>query len=302
MWSASPTRSSAQPALRRLLWDRRPQLARDPWKGRSAAGRGPGPVGGLAAWRWSVRPGLAWNLARSDPGRDPAFPSGGWPEPNLASQRSGGTWPRAPSCRTWDRGRRRRSAPRAWSRQNRARRPAGRAGSRWPGRSGDPATSRLRRRHRVGWPHREHRAPAGSGPEPQRPDPAAASSDPGRSRRPPAPPPRSGRHRPKRDLAPPVWSDPTPTRRLPAHPTKPRPPGRVRHLARPTGPARRPRPDPPLALASPHWQREHPPPPQDLLPAPSRPRDPDPWRRDPAPPLPDLPGSAPRWRRGWGRW
>jgi hypothetical protein len=247
-------------------------------------------------WRRSSQPGWAWTRncrawARADrrvPGQ---------------RERQGRTGP----PRGWDR----RCAPRAGRPQGRARHRAGRAGWRWPGRSGAHAISRSRRRYRAGEPRQEPRVPPESGPAPLRPGPAHATGrGPGPWRHGRLPGTEYGSGPSRRGRAPATWPGQDPSRPGRASPTWSRRVARDRALARRAGPpARRlalaPRPGSALPPRSRHPQprprlpRRHlllrlhrldPPPPQNLLPVPS-----NRWDQDPPPPDP-----APRW--GLGRW
>jgi hypothetical protein len=249
----------------------------------------PGRLSGLPAIRWrrSSQPGWAWTRnCRAWIRADRRVPG--------QRERQGRT---GLPC-AWDR----RCAPRAGCPQRRARRRVGRAGWRWPGRSGARAISRSRRRYLAGEPRQEPRVPPECGPAPLRLGPAHVTGcGPGPSRRGRAPARWPGQDPSRRSRAPPTWS-----RRV----------GRDRALAQRAGPTARrlalaPRPGGALPPRSRHPQprrrhlllRRHrldPPPPQSLLPAPSNRWDQDPGPSGAPPPPRGPPGPAPRW--GWGRW
>jgi len=171
-------------------------------------------------------------------------------------------------------------APWGRCRRGRARRRAGRAGWRWPGRSGARATSRSRRRCRAGDPRREARFPLGCVQGPPGRVPAAVN-----------------------------W-----TRRRPAPVPRTRPVGRFPALWRRVGrPARQGLTAPRLRFASPDPRRPEPAPRPTPIPDPLRQWHPVPWSPGAAPPFPSAPehrppgrwpGPARRWSRwpAWGRW
>ena len=336
-WPASPTRSSEEPSAGRLpdlrrdhrrravLTEGRP--ARDRWRRRHAAGRGPGrAVALVAGWR-GARPGSAgWG-----PSTDRTWPvrSG----PRLRSRAAGGAGCRAvvrhrrpavppgPPAVRW----RRSSQPGwAWSRNCRAWIRADRRGPGWAGwrvrqgRTDLPCGWDRRCAPRAGRP--QGRAPRRAGWRwPGRSGVRAISRSrrryrAGEPRQEPRVPTECDPAPLSLGRAPATWPGQGPSRRSLAPPTWARRVGRDRALAQRVGPpARRlalaPRPEGALPPRSRHPQprhrqrpryRMHPPPPQNLLPGSSNQWDPDPHPTGAPPPPRAPPGSAPRWRRG--RW